>query len=103
MASKTSAGNVKHLDTGNFNATVTAYANYIKQFEAIAHDVNSTCRTMVENWKGKGCDAFEKDYMQVQLNLKDISDIMYDLYEGLTGAHAEYMKTDAALSKSYES
>lgn len=103
MASKTSAGNVKHLDTGNFNAALTTYANYIRQFEALVRDVNSTCGTMVENWKGEGRDAFEKDFKQVQINLKDISDIMYDLRDGLIDAHAEYMKTDAALSKSFES
>jgi hypothetical protein len=41
--------------------------------------------------------------MQVRLNLQDISDIMYDLRDALIDAHAEYMKTDSALSKSFES
>jgi len=97
------AGNVKHLDTVNFNDTLTAYANYVKQFEGIVRGVNTAAGTMVDNWKGKGCTAFEKDYKQVQLNLQDISDIMYDLHGALVDAHAEYMKTDLALSKSFES
>ena len=82
---------------------MTSYANYIKQFESIVRGVNSAASTMVADWKGKGQKAFEKDYKQVQLNLKDITDIMYDLRDGLIDAHAEYMKTDAALSKSFES
>jgi len=97
------AGNVNHLDTANFNATMSAYTNYIRQFESIASGVNTAAGTMVDNWKGKGRNAFEKDYRQVQLNLKDITDIMYDLRDALIDAHAEYMKTDSALSKSFES
>lgn len=95
-------GNVKHLDTLHFNDTMSAYANYIRQFEEIVRDVNSITNTMIDNWKGKGRNAFEKDCRQVQLNLKDISEIMYDLREALCDAHAEYMKTDSALSKSFE-
>ena len=97
------AGNVKHLDTINFNSTIAAYAKHIKQFEDIVRSVNSSTKTMTDNWKGRGCDAFEKDCKQIQLNLKDISEIMYDLRDALIDAHAEYMKTDAALSKSFDS
>ena len=96
-------GNVKHLDTANFNDTMSAYASFIKQYEDIVRGVNTAASTMVDNWRGKGRNAFEKDYKQVQQNLKDISDIMYDLRDALINAHAEYMKTDSALSKSFES
>ena len=96
-------GNLTHLDTASFESTITAYANYIKQFEEIVRGVNSTASRMIDNWAGKGRDAFEKDYKQVQLNLKDISDIMYDLRDALVDAQAEYIKTDASLSKSFES
>ena len=97
------AGNVTHLDTVHFNETMTAYANYIKQFEAIFRDVKSANDTMADNWKGKGRNAFVKDCKQDKLNLKDISDIMYDLRDALVDAEAEYVKTDAALSKNFES
>lgn len=97
------AERVTHLDTVNFDDTRSAYANYITQFEDIVLGVNKAASTMVDNWKGKGRDAFEKDYKQVQINLSDISDIMYDLQEALVNAHVEYIKTDLALSKSYES
>lgn len=95
--------NVRKLDTQNFNQTIADYAKQIKQFEEIVAKVNSVANDAVEHWKGKGCNAFEKDYKKVQLNLKDISDIMYDMRDALIEAHAEYMKTDNALSKSYES
>lgn len=97
------AENVRKLDTIDFNDTINNYANQIKQFEEIVEKVNSAAKYAVEHWKGKGRDAFERDYKQVQLNLKDISDIMYDMRDALIDAHAEYMKTDNALSKNYES
>ena len=97
------AETVRKLDTISFNSTINEYKNHIKKFEEIVRKVNSITDTAVKNWKGKGRNAFEKDCKQVQLNLQDISDIMYDLRDALTDAHAEYMKTDNALSKSYES
>lgn len=97
------AETVRHLDTSRFNDTMTAYSNYIRQFEEIVRGVNAAANAVVGRWKGKGRDAFEKDYRQVQLNLKDIAGIMYDLRDALIDAHAEYMKTDSSLSKSFES
>ena len=97
------AGDVNHLDTVNFNDTIAAYASHIKEFESIAEGVKRSTDEMVDKWKGKGRDAFEKDCRQVQLNLSDITDIMYNLRDALIDAHAEYMKTDEALSKSFES
>lgn len=97
------AGNVKHLDTVHFNEAITAYANYIKQFEEIVRGVNSASNTMLDHWKGTGRNAFEKDCRQIQLNLNDITDIMYDLRDALVNAESEYVKSDAAVSKSFES
>ena len=79
-------GQVNHLDTISFNSTINAYSGYI-----------------LSHWDGVGRDAFEKDCKQVQINLRDVADIMYDLRDALTNAHAEYMKTDNSLSKSFES
>lgn len=92
-------GNVNHLNTEHFDSTVTAYEGYIKQFEELVKEVNSICAEVVQNWKGKGSDAFEKDYRQVQLNLKDITDIMYEIRDALTNANSEYLKTDDTMAK----
>lgn len=94
---------VRHLETASFSDTIHMYEKSIKQFEAIVRDVNKTCETIAAQWKGKGRDAFNKDYQQVQINLKDVTDIMYDIRDALINAQSEYMKADEALSKSYES
>jgi WXG100 family type VII secretion target len=94
-------GNVKHLDTKNFNDTITAYANHIKQFEAIVLDVNNAANEVVDRWKGKGRNQFEKDCKQVQLNLKDISEIMHNLKDALDNAHKKYIESDMGLSSGF--
>lgn len=94
---------VRKLDTINFNETINAYAAHIKSFEEIVNDVEKAVNLAVDNWKGKGRDAFKEDCEQVKINLKDISDIMYDIRDALIEAHAQYMETDLALEKSFES
>ena len=96
------AGNATHLDTINFNDAISLSGTDITQFDKIVGDVKRINENMVSKWKGKGCSAYELDCKQVQLNLKDISDIMYDLRDALVNAHAEYIKMDLALSKSYD-
>lgn len=98
------AGNVNKIDTIHFNDTINAYKNHIRQFDSIVASVNNITKKVVDKskWKGKGRDAFEKDCKQVQQNLQDITDIMYDLRDALINAHAGYMETDEALSKSFD-
>ena len=81
---------------------MTAFSGYIREFEDRSAR-SEICETLVQNWKGEGRNAFEKDYRQVQINLKDIAGIMYDLRDALIDAHAEYIKTDDALAKNFDS
>ena len=97
------SGQVTHLDTISFNSTINAYSGYIQRFEGIVQAVERITGQVLSHWDGVGRDAFEKDCKQVQINLRDVADIMYDLRDALTNAHAEYMKTDNSLSKSFES
>lgn len=105
MASSSGKGSeqVRHLDTISFNSTINAYSGYIKRYEGLVEDVDRIVSKVLDHWDGKGHDAFEKDCKQVQINLKDVAEIMYDLRDALINAHAEYMKADNSLSKSFES
>lgn len=104
MADKSvSSGQVTHLDTISFNSTIMAYNGYIQRFEGIVEAVDQVTGEVLSHWDGVGRDAFEKDCKQVQINLKDVAEIMYDLRDALINADAEYMKADNSLSKSFES
>ncbi len=96
-------GYVNHLDTVEFKATVDKYQNHIKTFEGIVEKVNEIGDTLLANWQGEGAKAFEKDSGIVKLNLKDISEIMYEFHNALINAEAEYVKSDLATAKNIES
>jgi len=94
---------VRHLDTKSFDEAIAAYANHIKTFEGIVKDVNNAANMAVENWKGKGAKAFEKDAKQVQLCLKDITSIMQNISDALANAYEEYKRADAEAAQAMES
>ena len=96
------AGQVNKLDTKHFRSTTEAFKNHVKTFENIVKEVNATTKTMNDRWKGEGKKAFEKDCTQVQMNLKDFTDIFYDIAKALTNACEEYERADLELSKSFD-
>jgi WXG100 family type VII secretion target len=96
-------GGVTSLDTVNFNETIAAYKTHVETFQEIVKGVNNTVNTLIGNWQGEGRNAFEKDSRQVQLNLNDISGIMYDIRDALASAHNEYIEFDSTVAKSYDS
>lgn len=94
---------VKKLDTIHFNQIINTFAAQIRSFETIRRGVDLSVIRVLNNWKGEGSKAFEKDSKQIQVNLNDICDIMYDMRDVLIDAHAGFMETDNALSKSFDS
>ncbi len=91
--------NFNKLDTKNFSNTIGEYNKYITRFNEIVAGVNSITGAVVSNWAGKGKNAFEKDCLVVQRNLKDVGDIMTDMRDYLSAAYADYVKTDNSVSK----
>ena len=102
MADKNS---VTKLDTLHFDSTIDDYSKFVTQFENIVADVGTIINevTSKSNWAGQGRDAFNKDAEMVRCNLKDLSEIMYDIRRALKEAGAKYGETDNALSKNFES
>jgi len=96
------SGNVRRLDTINFGPTIQAYANHVRTFEGIVSGVNSTTSAALNNWKGKGRDAFKDDCDKVQQNLKDIAEIMNEIREALRKAHEGYKETDRGVASDFK-
>lgn len=93
---------VNKLDTKQFDTVISALRGYIVEFTDIKNHFNKTARDMIERWEGKGKKAFEKDCNEVQINLKDIGDIMSDLADSLIEAEKSYMTADSEVGKSFE-
>jgi WXG100 family type VII secretion target len=93
------ADSFRRLDTINFEGTIRDYKKYLAQFEGIVREVNTITKTITDNWKGKGRNAFRKDCDQVQKNLQDINDIMNEMLDELVKSHEEYLNADAESAK----
>ena len=95
------ADDFRRLDTLNFQGTISAYDRHIEQYHDIVQGVNKAAETLVDNWEGEGRNAFREDYTQVQLNLKDISDIMNEIRAALNAAKENYSSADQELANAY--
>lgn len=97
------SGDFKRLKTHEFNRVLNDYAKYSAEFNEIRSSADTISQTLLEVWKGEGGRAFDMNFRQVQMNLKDVAGIMYDMHKELTNAYAEYMKTDETMSKKFDS
>ena len=93
------SGGVRSLDTIRFRQTINAFAGQVRQFEGIVEGINRSVNVLMGDWRGQGASAFERDSRQVQTNLQDIAGIMYDIRDALDKAEAEYMASDAHVSR----
>lgn len=94
-----SAGGVTHLDTQKFKDTIAAFNKGIDDYNSIKDDVERTTTNLFLNWQGEGKKQFEKDYTTIFQQLKDIADIMYELYNTLVDAEATYIEADEQAAK----
>lgn len=93
---------IRYLESQYISNAAKKLAVCIKKYDNIVCDIEKSTAQLLADWHGKGKNAFEKDYNTVYRQLKDISDIMYELREQLIDAEATYIKTDEEIAKSFE-
>ncbi len=92
---------VTYLNTKEFNEALEAFKKGIQTYNTIRSNVSATTNTLFLSWFGEGKTQFEKDYTTIYRQLSDISDILYDLYDSMVDAQAEYIRIDEELSKQF--
>jgi len=91
------------LNTKYFHEAIDAFKNGDIEYNNIKNSVQKTTNDLMNNWKGEGREQFEKDYNVIFQQLKDVGDILNDLYESIVDAEAKYIETDEAIGKKLES
>lgn len=71
----------------------------IKRFDDIIQNVSSNTNSLIEHWHGEGKTQFTTDYNTIFRQLEDVDDVMYDLYDSLIDASAQYALADEELAK----
>jgi uncharacterized protein YukE len=90
---------IRKLDTSKMDAAILAFSEGVEEYNNIRTTVKLATTNLFLNWSGKGKKAFEKDYEAIFVQLTDIEDILYELYNALVDSLSVYITTDEALNK----
>ena len=64
------------IDTRSFEAVMDLRAELIRDYDKINSEYDRIERTLLENWEGRGSNAFRDDSRKVRTNIGGISDIL---------------------------
>lgn len=90
---------IRKLDTSKMDAVILAFDEGIKEYNNILTTVKLATSNLLLHWSGKGRKAFEKDYDVIFVQLKDIEDILTELYNALTDGLSAYTTADQEIGK----
>jgi WXG100 family type VII secretion target len=85
------------LDTKAFNAVRDTTDKLVSEYDKIKTDYDSIVNTLLENWKGRGADAFRDDATKVKTNIGGIYDILKTMCDTLKECEEVFAEKDRAL------
>lgn len=87
------------LDTKAFDAAIAQKEELINAYNALNTEYDRIVATLLNNWKGKGADAFKKDAQTVKTNIVGIYDILKIMCDTLTDCRAVFAECDSGLGE----
>ena len=90
---------IAHLDTDYMETSIQDFSDGVEKYNNILSRVQTTVSTLLKTWEGDGKTKFEYDYSILYKQLEDIGDVLYEMYNNLIDAEAEYIETDNYLGK----
>lgn len=85
------------LDTGAFEAFVSSQKSLRDRYSKIQKEYDDITRKLLDNWKGRGADAFREDSEKVKANLSGISDILSTMCDTLCDCYEIFSECDTSL------
>lgn len=90
-----------HIEESDIQAAIEEMTAIALSYREIQEKVNSTTRTVKENWVGKGRVAFESQYNILIRKIEDFGDTLEEICDSLIEADKQYQKADNEMSRSY--
>ncbi len=87
------------LDTKAFDAAISKKEDLINAYDSLNTEYDRIVSTLLNNWKGKGADAFKKDAQTVKTNIVGIYDILKIMCDTLVDCKAIFAECDSALGE----
>ena len=87
------------LDTKAFDEAIAKKDGLIKTYTELNDEYDRIVNTLMENWKGRGAAAFEKDARTVKTNITGIFDILKIMCDTLEDCKLVFQECDTALGE----
>ena len=87
------------LDTKAFDKALSKKEELIESYNALNDEYDRIVTALLNNWKGKGAEAFEKDAKTVKTNIVGIFDILKIMCDTLTDCKSVFEECDKGLGE----
>lgn len=87
------------IDTASFDAVMDIRAELLSDYDKINADYERITNTLLDNWKGRGADAFRADAARVRTNIGGIYDILKIMSDTLIDCREIIGMTDNQLGE----
>lgn len=87
------------LDTRVFDTAAEKKNQFLSTYNKINRDYEAIVIELLQNWKGRGADAFARDAGTVRANLTGIYDILKTMCDALTDCREIFDECDTALAE----
>ncbi len=85
------------LDTRAFDAFIAVRPDLLWKYDELVREYDEIVETLLENWKGQGALAFQKDAQQIRTNIMGIRDILTTMCDTLVDCRAVFGECDTSL------
>lgn len=85
------------LDTRSFDAFIAEKESLVQRYDDINTTYDQIVKTLLDNWRGEGADAFRIDAKKVKANITGIYDILKIMCDTLTDCRQIFDECDRAL------
>ena len=90
-----------NITSKNIRAAHEQVKTIVDEFAKVNLEVYAITKTIKDNWVGEGRNEFESQYNILSRHIEDFGDTLYDIYDALVEAEAEYGATDDELRQEF--
>jgi len=88
------------LDSKAFDNAIAKKDELVNTYNQLNDDYDRIVTNLLNNWKGRGADAFAEDARTVKTNIVGIFDILKTMCDTLIDCRAVFAECDTALGES---
>ena len=87
----------KVLDSRIIDAVIAQRGRWLQSYKEIDGSYQDAVNRLLENWQGRGADAFREDTRAVQRNISGIYDILRTMCDTLSDCREVFSECDKGL------